>query len=157
ATRIAERTPMTLAPTLPIPPSAQARALASTCFHCGEAIPADVRITVRHDGGERPVCCHGCAAAAEWIGRLGLGDYYRLRSEPARRGETGFDYSAWDRPALARLHVRASAPDRADVVVLVDGLRCAACAWLIERALGSVDGVLDIGVNAAARRVQLGF
>ena len=127
------------------------------CFHCGEAIPAGIDITIPHDGRAQAVCCHGCAAAAEWIGRLGLGDYYRLRSEPAQRNEGATDYSAWDRPALARLHVRQAAADRAEVVVLVDGLRCAACAWLIERALGTLPGVREVGVNAAARRVQLAF
>lgn len=129
----------------------------SACFHCGEAIPAGIDIAIRHDGRMQAVCCHGCAAAAEWIGRLGLGDYYRLRSEPAQRNSGDADYSAWDRPALARLHVRQLAADRAEVVVLVDGLRCAACSWLIERALGTLAGVHEVGVNAAARRVQLGF
>jgi len=127
------------------------------CFHCGERIPAGVAITIRHGGEAHPVCCHGCAAAAEWIDRLGLGEYYRLRSEPAQRSEADADYSAWDRPALARLHVRMLAPDRAETVVLVDGLRCAACSWLIERALGSLEGVREVGVNAAARRVRLAF
>ena len=129
----------------------------ATCFHCGEAIPPGVDIRVDQDGHEQAVCCHGCAAAAEWIGHLGLGDYYRLRSEPARRARGGEDFSAWDRPALARLHVRQTAADRAEVVVLVDGLRCAASAWLIERALGTLAGVREVGVNAAARRVQLAF
>jgi hypothetical protein len=40
----------------------------AACFHCGEAIPADVRIRACVSGHERAVCCHGCAAAAQWIG-----------------------------------------------------------------------------------------
>ncbi|HNR92643.1 MAG TPA: heavy metal translocating P-type ATPase [Dokdonella sp.] len=151
---------MATAPTMPAADTdnaAQACAVDAACFHCGEAIPAGVDIAIRHDGRTRAVCCHGCAAAAEWIGRLGLGDYYRLRSEPAQRNAADTDYTAWDRPALTRLHVRRTAADRAEVVVLVDGLRCAACAWLIERALGTLAGVHEVGVNAAARRVQLGF
>jgi Cu2+-exporting ATPase len=129
----------------------------AACFHCGEAIPADLRIRACVSGHERAVCCHGCAAAAQWIDHLGLGDYYRLRSEPAQRGDGTSDHAAWDRPALARLHVRHLAEDRAEVVVLVDGLRCTACAWLIERALGATAGVIEVGVNTAARRVQLLF
>ncbi|KGI78378.1 hypothetical protein LF63_0105490 [Oleiagrimonas soli] len=58
---------------------------------------------------------------------------------------------------MARLHVRMHAADRAEVVVLVDGMRCAACGWLIERALGAEPGVREVGVNAPARRVRLVF
>ncbi len=111
----------------------------------------------RVQGQERAVCCPGCKAAAEWIDTLGLGDYYRLRSEPAPRGGEGTDYSAWDRPALRRLHVRTSSPGHAEVIVLVDGLRCAACAWLIERAMRGMPGIHDVGINALARRVVLEF
>lgn len=130
---------------------------AQACFHCGEPNPASASILARVQGRQHAVCCPGCKAAAEWIETLGLGDYYRLRSEPAQRNETVVDYTAWDRPALGRLHVRTSKADRAEVIVLVDGLRCSACAWLIERAMRGIDGVHDVGVNALARRVSLEF
>jgi P-type Cu2+ transporter len=130
---------------------------ATTCFHCGEANPQGAPVVARVQGHERAVCCPGCKAAAEWIDTLGLGDYYRLRSEPAPRGGDGADYSAWDRPALRRLHVRTSSPGHAEVIVLVDGLRCAACAWLIERAMRGMPGIHDVGINALARRVVLEF
>jgi Cu2+-exporting ATPase len=129
----------------------------NACFHCGEPVPVGVEIAARVGGETRAVCCHGCAAAAEWIAGLGLADYYRLRDAPAARPDEDTAFDAWDRPALARLHVRVHEPRRAEVVFLVESLRCAACAWLIERALGSLAGVADVGVNAAARRVRLVF
>ena len=130
---------------------------ATRCFHCGEANPDRSPILATVQAREVAVCCPGCKAAAEWIEHLGLGDYYRLRSEPALRTSEQDDYAAWDRPALSRLHVRTSAADRAEVIVLVDGLRCSACAWLIERAMRGMPGIHDVGVNALARRVVLDF
>jgi P-type Cu2+ transporter len=130
---------------------------ARACFHCGEPNPASPLINASVQGRPQAVCCPGCKAAAEWIDTLGLGDYYRLRSEPAPRGEDIPDFAAWDRPALRRLHVRDSGPGHAEIIVLVDGLRCSACAWLIERAMRSIAGVHEVGVNALARRVVLGF
>ena len=44
-----------------------------------------VVIHARIAGQSRPMCCHGCRAAAEWIEQLGLGDYYRLRTQPAQK------------------------------------------------------------------------
>lgn len=130
---------------------------AERCFHCNEVNPASPRLLAKVRGGERAVCCIGCKAAAEWIEELGLGAYYTLRSEPALRNGIAADFSAWERPALRRLHVRDASADRSEVVVLVDGLRCPACAWLIERAMRATPGVIDVGVNALARRVVLTF
>ena len=131
------------------------------CFHCGEPIATGIDLVAHVGDAPRAVCCHGCAAAAEWIAGLGLADYYRLRSAPAARPDDEAQFDAWDRPALQRMHVREHAARdgarRAEIVFLVDRLRCAACAWLIERALSSLAGVADVGVNAAARRVRLVF
>ena len=132
--------------------------MTATCFHCGEANPQGAPLLANVQGQARPVCCPGCQAAAEWIERLGLGDYYRLRSTAGSRvAERADDYAAWDRPGLRRLHVRQASPDRAEVIVLVEDLRCPACAWLIERALRAIPGVEDVGVNALAKRVLLVF
>ncbi|WP_440222067.1 heavy metal translocating P-type ATPase [Dokdonella sp. MW10] len=129
----------------------------SSCFHCLEPIPAGLDLRARVRGDLHAVCCIGCRAAAEWIAGLGLDDYYRVREAPAPRAHAVGDYAGWDRPGLARLHVRSRDATHAEVVVLVDGLRCAACAWLIERAIGALDGLHEIGVNTAARRVVLVF
>ncbi|MEO6687517.1 MAG: heavy metal translocating P-type ATPase metal-binding domain-containing protein, partial [Dokdonella sp.] len=116
-----------------------------------------MRLTAKVGGNMQPVCCIGCQAAVEWIAGLGLADYYRLRDGPAARATSEAGYAEWDRPRLARMHVRTISVNRSEAVLLVDGLRCAACAWLIERALTSVPGVHEVGVNAVMRRVRIVF
>lgn len=132
---------------------------AAGCWHCGETLPAHDIPQATLAGVAHPVCCHGCGAAAEWIDQLGLGDYYRLRSTPAQRApdaaETDRNAAAWLRPELARHVVRDLGADRREAVMLVDGLRCSACVWLIERALGALPGVAGVQVNAAARRARI--
>ena len=130
--------------------------MTAVCFHCGEALPVAGALFAGHDGQSRAVCCIGCQAAVEWIEGLGLADYYRLRLEPAPRQPETPDFGAWDRPAIERLYVRRDG-DRAEVCVLVEGLRCAACSWLIERAIGSLPGVHEVRVNPAARRLHLAW
>jgi Cu2+-exporting ATPase len=127
------------------------------CFHCNEPAPPDGLLTANIGGEARVVCCRGCQAAAEWIEGLGLADYYRLRNGPAARATTDSAYAEWDRPRLARLHVRSLAPDRAEVILLVEGIRCSACAWLIERALTGAPGVHEIAINPVVRRVRIVF
>ncbi|MBV6422595.1 MAG: putative copper-importing P-type ATPase A [Steroidobacteraceae bacterium] len=134
-------------------------AAARGCWHCGEPLPATGAPVARIDGVDRAMCCHGCRAAAEWIAQLGLADYYRLRSAPAPRATALPDgdrtMSPWSRPELERHVVRDLGDDCREVILLIEGLRCAACVWLIERAVGALPGTLDVQVNAAARRARV--
>lgn len=127
------------------------------CHHCGEPLPAQpVLATLK--GDTRAFCCGGCAGAARFIDEAGLADYYRLReAEGQRVGEDAQDYGAFDREDVLREHSRVAtdAPDCREMTLIVDGMRCAACAWLIDRALRRVDGVEDVQSNAISGRVQL--
>src|SRR4051812_8671443 len=125
------------------------------CFHCAEPIPDEVHLVAHVGEANHAVCCIGCQAAAEWIAGLGLEDYYRLRNMPARKAETPELYGAWDRPQLQKLYVRRRADGISEVCVLVEGMRCAACSWLIERALRDAPGVHEVSVNPAAQRLTL--
>ena len=130
----------------------------AACWHCGEALPANppkaVVAGIAHD-----VCCNGCRAAAEWIDKLGLADYYRLRSETSARAPdpqaAQRNAQAWARPELSRHVVRTLDAGHSEALLLVDGIRCAACVWLIERALGTRAGIVSVQVNAAAQRARV--
>ncbi|HEY6941043.1 heavy metal translocating P-type ATPase, partial [Dokdonella sp.] len=128
----------------------------AACWHCGEPLPAREPLHATIAGVAHPVCCQGCRAAAEWIEQLGLADYYRLRSAPAPRPRDGAgEAGPWDHADLVRHVVRDLGDGRREVIVLVDGVRCAACVWLIERMLDAVPGVQRVQVNAAARRAHV--
>ena len=117
------------------------------CYHCGEAIPAGADFTVLVDGGQKSVCCQGCQAVAECILGAGLDDYYRLRSAAAVTPSNGSDdYSRFDNDALIE---EFSQKDGQYWIsrFSVGGLRCAACAWLIEHHLQGIDGVESINVH----------
>ena len=105
------------------------------------------------------MCCQGCRAAAEWIEQLGLADYYRLRTAPAQKpeaaGRSAHDF--WDSADNARHVIRDLGADLRETLLLVEGVRCTACVWLIERALGAVPGVVSVQVNAMARRVRVSW
>lgn len=125
------------------------------CFHCSEPVAGGPRIRARVRGEEVPVCCPGCRAAAELIDRLGLADYYRFRTAPGTRPAANADeWAAYADPRLEESLTRREADGRA-AVVLIDGLSCAACNWLITRALQQTPGVLRASVNAATGRALI--
>jgi P-type Cu2+ transporter len=123
------------------------------CRHCAEALPA-LPVTLSQDGGLRHYCCQGCAAAAQWVADARLDDYYRLRTSPAGRPDPSRDYRAWDRIDVQQGHVR-TVPGGCEITLVTDGMRCAACAWLIDSALRREAGVLDAGANAVTGRIRL--
>jgi Cu2+-exporting ATPase len=127
----------------------------SACWHCGEPVPVGVVIHASIGGEPRAMCCQGCCAAAEWIQQLGLGDYYRLRTESAPRVAASVDNSGWQRPEIARHVIRDLGNERRETMLLIEGVRCSACVWLIERALGSLPGVFSVQVNAVAQRARV--
>ena len=128
----------------------------ATCYHCGEPLP-DFPVRLHWDGAERAFCCQGCAAAAEWIRHSDLGDYYQLRSAAAMRvGTEPQDLSIWDRDELLDEHSHRIEGGR-EIILLTDGMRCAACAWLIDRALAREDGVLDSTANAVTGRIRISW
>ena len=130
-----------------------------TCWHCGEPLPPANAPQAVVAGVAHAVCCAGCRAAAEWIDTLGLADYYRLRSAPAQRpaATTGEQGAILARPEIATQVVRDLGGDRREAVVLVEGIRCSACVWLIERGIGSLRGVVSVEVNAVAQRARFVF
>ncbi len=127
-----------------------------SCYHCGEALPADPCVA-RLDGTARSFCCHGCAAAAEWIISADLDSYYRLRNSNAGRvAEEPLDLAVWDRSDVLAEHSRAISGGR-EITLLTDGMRCAACAWLIQRALAREPGVTDCNANAITGRIRIAW
>lgn len=130
----------------------------TTCFHCGEPLPADAPPPLPGDDPRR-FCCSGCEAAARWIGQLQLNDYYRLRTGPALRAPAvPTDLSGWDSPDIQAGHVRQLRDgDRTlhEITLVTDGMRCAACAWLIDRALAQSPGVCEVTANAITGRIRL--
>ncbi len=126
------------------------------CFHCGLPSPAGSIWSVLVDGALQPMCCPGCAAVAQGIVDAGFTDYYATRSEFAANSAD----ASLIPPQLAlydadpRLNP-ASGCDTIEAVLSVEGIRCAACVWLIERRLARLPGVQSADMNVATERLHL--
>lgn len=121
------------------------------CFHCGERVPAGGRYAALVAGRWEPVCCAGCEAVASAIARQGLAGYYRLREAPAGTpGQDSTDLALYDDPVVQRGFVRDESDGR-EALLLLEGMRCPACAWLAERSIAARPGVRGISVNYATR------
>ncbi|MFO1375722.1 MAG: heavy metal translocating P-type ATPase [Steroidobacteraceae bacterium] len=129
------------------------------CFHCGEPVPPGTRFLASIDGGKRACCCPGCVAAVELVSDAGLADYYRLRSAPAPTPAALVQraYAHFDGDAVRDRCTTDAGEGRRAVNLLIEGLRCAACVWLIERRVGRLKGVDGLDVNPATARARVVF
>jgi Cu2+-exporting ATPase len=113
-------------------------AVLTPCFHCGEPCPAAPVITVERDGRSLPVCCEGCRAVSDLIFNSGLDRYYRFREGQARKADVDIEAlgEAWRSCDERReLWGTPSSGGRYDLLLQTEGVRCAACAWLIRSRL----------------------
>ena len=126
------------------------------------------------------VCGDACRTAVETIANAGLDAWYGLRThsdaqgaaiaEPRHRAEL----DAWRVPEVeASLLRRGTDNDRPSdtgrgsgggtdginsaVSLTVEGMRCAGCAWLVQRLLASVPGVTTATVDFPLRRAEVRF
>ncbi len=127
----------------------------AACYHCGLPVPAGSHWKVAIDGAERAMCCPGCEAVAQAIVDNGLSDYYRNRqSLPEGVAETVPDaLKLYDTPELAAQFTGADGG--AEATLSVEGIRCAACVWLIEKRLSQVPGLTAANLNVATEKLQV--
>jgi len=140
------------------PGGAPLAATGSACFHCGEPVPSATRHAVVIDGVERAMCCAGCEAVARTIVESGLGDYYgQRRALPPRAAEAvPGELRRFDLPAVQMTFIDPTeSPHQKEVSLLLEGVTCAACSWLIERRLQNLPGVSSAGVNYATGRARV--
>ncbi len=129
------------------------------CFHCGEPIPANFHATVLIDQIEQPMCCVGCQAIAQTIVDNQLTDYYKFRTEVAQKAiplvpEQLQKQALLDQQALQQQFTYTEG-DISETILSIDGISCAACAWLIEMQLMQLSGVVSIQVNATSQRATV--
>jgi Cu2+-exporting ATPase len=132
-----------------------------SCFHCGLPLSADARWSVEIEGAARAMCCPGCEAVARTIVDSGLSDYYRTRSgfAAAAGGDAPVpaELELYDAPEVrARFETEADGEgESCEGMFSVEGIRCAACVWLIERRLAALPGVERADLNVATERLAV--
>ncbi|WP_429090545.1 heavy metal translocating P-type ATPase [Aeromonas rivipollensis] len=128
------------------------------CFHCGEPVSTGSDFTMEIKGIAQPMCCPGCQAVAQTILECGLASYYEHRTAPGIKGELVPSELAalthYDLAEVQQEFVTETGTLR-EIQLSVEGLTCAACAWLIERHLMGLPGLHYVNVNTTTHRARI--
>jgi Cu2+-exporting ATPase len=142
------------------PSQCNARAIA-TCFHCGLAVPNGTHWHAEIEGVMQPMCCPGCQAVAESIVASGFSDYYRTRLEFAATADAPtlvpMELTLYDAQLDAKATASGSPSTTCEAMFSVEGIRCAACVWLIERRLARLSGVTRAEMNVATSQLDVNW
>ncbi len=124
---------------------------AAECFHCGQGAPEPLYETF--GAKELAFCCQGCLSVCRYIFDAGLEGYYEKRtgSRPLRPPSIQpQDLEIDDDPEFVR-----SSGDTKEASLMVEGIHCAACVWLIEKVVGKMPGVIEASVNLSTHRMTV--
>ena len=111
-----------------------------------------IELTVTRNGENQPVCCAGCQAVAGLIEASGLGRYYQFRQSLALKAEQDIDevVDAWkgcdERESMWGTDL---CNGTRELLLQTEGIRCAACSWLIRTHLEADRGVSAVQVDTA--------
>jgi len=137
--------------------------MTNKCFHCNEAVPSGINLSVVVSKIEQPMCCIGCQAVAQTIVDNGLTQYYTVRTEPAHKGQSLVPEQLQKNKLLDEAVLQSEFIFQSDAqgnnckeaILTIDGISCAACAWLIEMQLDKLNGLVNINVNATSQRATV--
>jgi Cu2+-exporting ATPase len=124
------------------------------CDHCGLPCAQNL-IRDQVDGQALAFCCHGCQGAYRIITGAGLGQFYERRLWP----EPGVPEAAFHTnfPDQYLEQFVLATPQGAEISLLIEGIRCATCVWLIEKILAGLAGVIRARVNFGTHRLTILF
>lgn len=129
--------------------------MTDSCYHCGQ--PAtEATWSLRILDQPRQFCCPACLTVAQSIVELGLTDFYRFRTQVSPKPEDSIpaELQLYDRPDIQQDFIRCRA-QWLEVTLLLEGVNCAACGWLIEKSLYELQGIKQIQVNITSQQAQL--
>jgi Cu2+-exporting ATPase len=118
-----------------------------------------------HDPDGTSFCCPGCREAFEVIRACGLDRYYALRdaaltplvsaAEPGRSADPRRSFAEFDDPVFRGLHCAQRGDGLWTTDMMLEGVRCAACVWLVERLPRIVPGVAHARLDLRRSTVTL--
>lgn len=126
------------------------------CYHCGLPVPPASYYPVDIQGTEKPMCCPGCQAVAMAIVDGGLESFYQFRTanndRPELAGQASQRWDIYDLPEVQAEFVIPFDDKLKQANLLLEGISCAACSWLIETHLKKNPAIQSVAVNLSTHR-----
>ncbi len=128
-----------------------------SCFHCSLPVPPSEEVIAEIEGEPQKFCCIGCKSVCEAIYVAGLEGFYQRTFDGtplAPPPELPKQLALYDLDEIQEEFVDSLGEVR-DIHLMVEGIHCAACVWLIENSLQAMPGIEEARVNLSGRRLHV--
>lgn len=126
------------------------------CIHCNLPIPPADLVIDEIDGRELHFCCHGCQGVYRIVHCAGLNSFYRRRDWSEQGVPAGVYAATFNETVLAG-HVTQHSEVSAEILLVIEGIRCSSCVWLLEKLLIRQPGIIFARINYGTHRAQIRF
>ncbi|WP_370279766.1 heavy metal translocating P-type ATPase [Pontibacterium sp.] len=134
------------------------------CYHCGQDIPQGSSFFTIIEEKPRQMCCPGCQAVAQTIVDSGLDNFYKHRATTSYTPDFNVksvseaqlsELALYDQDSIQQDFVVTAENGLKEATLVIEGITCAACVWLLEHHLNKQDGVEKVSVNLTNHRARL--
>ncbi len=129
------------------------------CHHCGLPAAGSTACHGEVAGQNHLFCCSGCLSVCQVIHEAGLNNFYaRLQKQQATMApppDAPTDIDQYDLQEVQQEFTQTLSDGSKQARLMVEGIHCAACVWLIEKALAGMAGIIKAEVNLVHHRLLL--
>jgi Cu2+-exporting ATPase len=114
-------------------------------------------VTGEIEGEMQAFCCTGCKTVCQAIYDAGLEGFYQRTPEDACLApppDLPKELALYDLDEVQEEFVSDLAEERG-IHLLIEGIHCAACVWLIEHTLNAMSGIVSAQVNLSGKRLHV--
>jgi len=127
------------------------------CSHCH--LDFDEEVMIKDEDGENTYffCCTGCQGVFHLLSDSGLDGFYdKLGSKKLTAPTHTFeDSSSFDSKTFYEQFVKKNEDGFCEISLVIEGIHCAACVWLNEKALHKLKGVIDVHINYTNNKAKI--
>lgn len=128
------------------------------CDHCGLEFEEEHFIKERSDDRELHFCCKGCQGVWHLLSGAKLDKFYDIKGAqtltPPTHKQTNF--ARFDTDAFTKSYVK-NRDGLNEISLVLEGIHCAACVWLNEKVLHTLDGVYEANINFTTHKAKILF
>ncbi len=131
--------------------------LSIPCYHCGLPVEKLGSFIAKVANKDHDFCCFGCQTVCQTIHDAGLQSFYQKTPEGKNLAPPPLlptELASYDLDEVQSDYVDKLGDIRT-ISLLVEGIHCAACVWLIEHSLAKQQAVVSAEVNLTSKRLRL--
>lgn len=126
------------------------------CNHCN--LLYDEAVLIQDDSFEQTkfFCCKGCQGVYHLLSNEGLDSFYEKMGkqsiEPPK--ERLQNLERFDLEGFQKRYIKEK-DGLNEISLIIEGIHCAACVWLNEKALHRADGIIEASVNGTSHKAKI--